>query len=348
MPVFHAAQLENPIEGLLTAIGARPRDAKIVADHLLSCHLAGHDSHGLIRIPQYFAHAKEGRLCLDSAPTILQETPATAVMDGGWTWGQVTASDATHLAIQKATQVGVAAVTVRQCYHIGRVGVYALEAAKRGLVGKVWCNGHGVARVAPWGGCEPRLATNPIAIAIPTQEQPILVDITTSVVAEGKVRVAKNKGVSVPDGWLLDKDGNPTNNPADLYVGGSLLPFGGPVAHKGYGLSVVVDALGGVLSAAGCGMMPGVPIGNGLLIEILDPKAFGDPDDFYQRMQAYVDYLKSARPRVGVDEILLPGEPELRTEARRRVEGFEIDEETWRQINGVAAEVGFDLAAALN
>src|SRR5262249_47470214 len=151
-----------------------------------------------------FTHAKEGRLRLDAGPSIERETPSTAVVNGAWTWGQVTASFATELAVKKAEVTGVSAVAVPDRYNIGPGGVYALKAAELGLIGKVWCNGTGVARVAPWGGRDPRLATNPIAIAVPTRGQPILVDITTSVVAEGKVRVAKNRGVKVPDGWLLD------------------------------------------------------------------------------------------------------------------------------------------------
>jgi uncharacterized oxidoreductase len=180
------------------------------------------------------------------------------------------------------------------------------------------------------------MGTNPIAIAIPAGRQPILVDITTSVVAEGKVRVAKNKGTPVPDGWLLDKHGNPTTNPNDLYDGGTLLPLGGPVGHKGAALSLVVDLLGGALTGDGCGAMPGTPIGNGLLIEVLDPAAFMPAEEFRQRVDGFLDYVASSKPKPGVDRIRFPGEPERAIEAERRRSGITLDDETWRQVQAVA------------
>lgn len=340
MPQFSVESLTGIARSILSGMGATPPDAEVVAEHLVQANLAGHDSHGMIRLPQYFQHAREGKLLPGSSVEIEHETPVAARLNGNWTWGQVAATRATDLAIEKAKTHGVAVVTARQCYHVGRVGVYPLRAAEQGLVAKVWCNGHGVVRVAPWGGTEPRLATNPIAIAIPTDQRPILVDITTSVVAEGKVRLAKNQGITVPEGWLLDRNGQPTNQPGDLYEGGSLLPFGGPVGHKGYALALVVDLLGGLLSGAGCGAMPGVPVGNGLFIEVVDPQIFMRRQEYNQRVRQYINYLKNSKPREGVAEILLPGEPELRTEEKRRAEGVELDDETWRQVRDVAGEVG--------
>lgn len=343
MPKFDVSHLERIACRLLEGIGATEPEARIVADHLVTANLAGHDSHGMIRIPQYHAHAKDGRLRLGQAVQVVKETPTTAVIDGHYTWGQVVATRAVDVAIEKARQHALAAVAVRKCYHVGRVGVYPLRAAHAGFIAKVWCNGHGVPRVAPWGGTEPRFGTNPIAIAVPTAGQPILVDITTSVVAEGKVRLAKNKGVRVPDGWLLDKEGSPTTNPQDLYDGGTLLPLGGSVGHKGFALSLVDDILGGALTGDGCGGMPGVPIGNGLLIEVTNPEAFLDRREYLDRVEAFLAYVRSSKPRPGVGEILMPGEPELRTEAARRAEGVFLDDETWRQIGEVAAEVGVTL-----
>ncbi|MFO0944522.1 MAG: Ldh family oxidoreductase [Planctomycetota bacterium] len=339
MQRMSAEKLQDFTNKILLGMGARSEDATVVAEHLVQANLAGHDSHGVIRLPQYAQHAREGRLQPHQTVEIEQETTVTARVNGNWTWGQVSATKAIDLAIEKAKAHGLAAVTARQCYHVGRVGVYPLRAAEQGLIAKVWCNGHGVVRVAPWGGTEPRLATNPIAVAIPTDAKPILVDITTSVVAEGKVRLAKNQGNTVPDGWLLDRNGQPTNQPGDLYEGGSLLPFGGPVGHKGYALSLIVDLLGGLLSGAGCGAMAGVPVGNGLFIEVVDPQAFMRKQEYNQRMRQYINYLKSSKPLQGVAEILLPGEPEFRTEEKRRADGLELDDETWRQVCEVANSV---------
>lgn len=342
MPLISFENLTHLAEQCIRAMGTPPREATIVADHLARAHLAGHDSHGLIRLPQYQLQATQGKLKVNAPVEVERESSTTALLNANYTWGPVAAAKATEMAIAKAKTHGMAAVGVRQCHHVGRVGVYPLMAAEHRLIGKVWCNGHGVARVAPWGGTEARLATNPIAIALPTGNSPVLVDITTSVVAEGKVRLAKNKGVPIPQGWVLNKAGQPTTNPADLYDGGTLLPFGGDVGHKGYGLSLIVDMLGGALTGAGCGVMPGVGIGNGLLVEVLDPTLFQTWDDYQCNMDRYIAYVKSSQRKEGVDEILLPGEPEMRLEAKRRAEGIFIDDETWRQVAQTARELSVD------
>lgn len=343
MPTFSASDLQMIAERILSAIGATDAEAPVVAGHLVTANLTGHDSHGVIRIPQYYAHAKEGRLALRQPVEVERESPTTAVVNGHRTWGQVVATRAACLAIEKAKAHGLAAVAVRNAYHVGRVGAYAHHIASNQLIAKIWCNAHGVARMAPWGGIHPRLGTNPIAIAMPTDAEPILVDITTSVVAEGKVRLAKNQSKPIPDTWVLDCNGAPTTDPAALYNGGSLLPFGGPVGHKGYALAMAVDVLGGVISRDGCGAMAGVPIGNGMLFEALDPTAFLSWDEYLERMHAFLDYVRSARPRPGIAEILLPGEPESRTAQARMREGIAIDSETWRQLGAVASALNVSM-----
>lgn len=328
--------------GLLESMGSRSEDALVVARHLVEAQLAGHDSHGIIRLPQYYAHACEGKVDPGARVEVLRESPTTALLDGHYTWGQVTAMKAIELGISKAEENGIAALSLRNCYHVGRVGVYPLAAAERGFIAQVHCNGHGVCRVAPWGGTEPRLATNPVAIAIPTRGEPLLVDITTSVVAEGKVRICRNAGKEIPEGWVLDSEGRPTTNPADLYEGGTLLPLGGREGHKGYGLSIIVDLLGGALSGAGCGGMT-EKVGNGLFIQLTDPACFCEPDEFLDQVESFSEYLRSSPLKEGVEEILLPGEPEQRTAARRRDEGIEIDDGTWKQVLELAEELGVEV-----
>ena len=327
---------------LIEAMGSPGEDALIVGRHLVEAQLAGHDSHGLIRLPQYHAHVLEGKVKPGARVEIIRETPTTALLDGHYTWGQVTAMKAIELGISKAEENGIAALSLRNCYHVGRVGVYPLAAAERGFIAQVHCNGHGVCRVAPWGGTEPRLATNPIAIAIPTRAEPLLVDITTSVVAEGKVRVSRNAGRKIPEGWVLDSDGRPTTNPADLYEGGTLLPLGGREGHKGYGLSIVVDLLGGALSGAGCGTMT-EKVGNGLFIQLTDPSCFCEREEFLDQVDRFTEYLKSSPLKEGVDDILLPGEPEQRTAARRRKQGIDIDDGTWGQLIELAGTLGVEM-----
>lgn len=344
MPRFDAKQLHEIASKVLAGIGATAAEAEAVAEHLVECHLAGHDSHGLIRIPQYYALVQEKKLRLGETPSIERESPTTAVIDGKWSWGAVAANKAVEVAIAKAKETKLAAVAVRNCCHIGRVGSYPLKAAEQGFIAKLWCNVHGIVRMAPWGGIDARMGTDPVAIAIPTNDRPILVDITTTTVAEGKVRLAKNKGTPIPDGWVLNAQGESTNNPADLYTGGTLVPFGGPVGHKGYALALVIEMLGGALSGAGCGAMPGVGVGNGLFLELIDPSAFVDPAEFKSRVDAFVAYVKSSRVKPGFNAILLPGEPELQTEAVRRKEGIAIDDETWKQLSNIANTVGVSLA----
>lgn len=169
-----------------------------------------------------------------------------------------------------------------------------------------------------------------------------MIDITTSVVAEGKVRIARNANRAIPEGWVLDRNGQATTDPADLYDGGTLLPLGGREGHKGYGLSIAVDLLGGILSSAGCGVMT-KEIGNGLSIQVTDPEAFEDREAFLDRVEAYLAYLRSSARRPGIDRILLPGEPEQEVSARRLLEGIEIDEGTWSQVGEVAKQLGVAL-----
>jgi uncharacterized oxidoreductase len=317
---------------LLIAMRADPEAARVVAGHLVDANLAGHDSHGLIRLPQYFKQVQEGEIRTDQRPVVVRETPTTALIDGNWTWGPFAAAYATDLAVARARKQGVSCVSLRNAAHVGRVGVYPRRAAEEGLLAQVWCNSVGSARVAPWGGTEARLATNPLAAAVPTSGRPLVVDATTSAVAEGKVRLARNSGSAVPLGWILDAEGKPTTNPADLYAGGTILPLGGPMGYKGFGLSVAVDVFAGVLSGAGCGRMPGVGNGNAMTMVAIDPGAFLDPEEFRRRVDEYCAYLRHTPTQPGVEEILLPGEPEERSAAHRRRAGIPVDDGTWGQI----------------
>ncbi len=341
MPHYTAIELQDFAHSIINALGSSEEQSKIVAEHLATSNLAGHDSHGVIRLPQYRNHVNEEKIDPKAEPKIIKETPTTALLDGNKAWGQVVAQKALDLGIKKAKNNGLSAIAIRNCYHIGRVGVYPINAAKEGLICQVHCNGHGVARVAPWGGTDAKMATNPISVGIPTREDPILVDITTSVVAEGKVRVSLNANKDIPEGWILDKTGQATTNPADLYEGGTILPFGGAQGHKGYGLSLIVDLLGGVLSGAGCGFMT-KKFGNGVFIQLTDPTAFEDQDEFLNRVEAYKTYIKESPTQDGVDDILLPGEPELNAEKARVKTGIDLDGGTLVQLNLLAEELGVE------
>ena len=225
-----------------------------------------------------------------------------------------------EIALEKARRHAISAVSVKGAYHVGSVGVYPLDAARRGFIAQVWCNGHGVARVAPWGGLDARLSTNPIAIAVPTPTEPVLVDITTSVVAEGKVRMARDSGKPIPEGWVLDAKGAPTTDPAALYAGGTLLPLGGREGHRdtGYPCSSRPPRRRPLRR----GSRPDDPRGQaGSFIQLvwggLGPRA-----EFLAQVEAFLGYVRSARPAPGVPGSCFPGEPEALIERERLGTGF--------------------------
>jgi hydroxycarboxylate dehydrogenase B len=340
VPTFDSNELKQFAGRLLMATGASAEEADTVADVLVSANLAGHDSHGVIRIEQYMRMIREGRIVPGAPFEVVRRAPAMALVDGHWGFGAVIAVRATLLAMEMARTTGVAAVSVRDCNHVSRLGHYVLMAAEAGLVGMMTANNHGGGRwVAPWGGTERRLSTNPLAFAAPTAGRPILVDITTSTVAEGKIRVLRNKGLPMPEGWAIHPDGSALTDPAHMYGPpyGSLLPFGGMAGHKGFGLSMMVELLSGALSGAGCTGAADRPPGNALFILVIDPAATGTLEAFQSEAAGLVDWVKSSAPVPGGAGVMAPGEPEFREEERRREAGIPLDDETWRQLRELAA-----------
>jgi len=344
MPVLQAHVLQGIARDIFVAAGVPPEEARIVADALVASNLAGHDSHGVIRVPQYLQLLRDGLIQPGQPTEIVRETPTTAVIDGHWNFGQVAARRATEIALAKAEAQGLGAVALHHANHVGRVGDYVLMAAERGFLGLAAVNNHGAApHVAPFGGTAGRLSTNPIAFAAPTSSgPPFVLDMTTSIVAEGKIRVLRNQGKPIPEGWVLDGHGQPTTDPHAFYgpPKGALLPFGGKLGHKGFGLSLMVELLAGALSGAGCSR-PGVTrLGNALFLLALKVESFLPLAEFERHLEALRTHVKDTPTQPGFDEILVPGEPEARTEARRRAEGIPLDDETWRQVLEAARSVG--------
>jgi len=352
MPVFDVDQLKSIGKCIFQTVGSAQTEAEIVAGLLANANLIGHDSHGVIRIPQYLNLIETGQIILNNKIEILRQTKSSAVINGNWGFGQVIASQAMNLAIEKAKLSSVSTVTVQSCNHVGRLADYAQIAANQNLIAMLTVNNHGGGtRVAPWGGSEGRLSTNPICFAIPRESsEPILVDITTSVVAEGKVRVKRNRNEELPEGWIVDSNGNPTNNPNDLYESpmGAILPFGGKVGHKGFALSMVVDILSGALSGAGCSRESPEKLGNAIFMTLFDISSFVPIEEFYQDIDNFVDWIKSAKLAPGFTEITIPGEPEDHTKQKRQKEGIFIEEKTWQQIEESAKKVGVDLRKFIN
>jgi uncharacterized oxidoreductase len=343
MPLLDAGTLERVTRDIFARLGAPAGDAAWIATLLVRANLRGHDSHGVIRIPQYVAAVTKGELNPTPKIAIVSETPTLALIDGDRGFGQVVARRGIALAIDKARAQGLAAVTLRRTNHVGRLADYAELAAAAGLIGMLWVNAKGGLNVAPWGGAARRLGTNPHAIAIPGPGGTVAMshDFATSVWAEGKLRVKYNRGEAAPPGVMLNGRGEPSTDPKEYYTEppGSLLTAGG---HKGYGLSLAVEILAGILSGTGAASAERGPFANGTLMLCLDPGHFLAPGDFHAQVADLLGYARSAPLAAGAKEILVPGEPEARTEQERRAGGVPLDDETWRQIRACAAEAGVD------
>ena len=347
MPVMKAPKLVEIASAIFQGAGVSEEEANIVAGSLVSANLGGHDSHGIIRIPEYCRLLGEGVVKAGQKARVESETSGAMVLDGGWGFGQVICRRAMELAVEKARKSSIAAVTVRRCAHIGRLGEYSEIAAGEGMIGIVMCNDHGAGRaVAPFGGIDPRLSTNPISIGIPrADEAPIIIDMATSVVAEGKIRVQQNRSGKMPAGWAINHEGGPTTDTAAFYgpPRGAILPFGGVAAHKGFCLSVAVDILAGALSGAGCTRETPENEGNAIFLLALNIGAFIPLEDFTTEVCTFIEYLKSSRLMDGFDEILVPGEPEYRRKRMLEESGISVDETTWRQILGTADSLNVKL-----
>ncbi len=327
---------------MFVAMGAPEGDAAWIAQLLVRANLRGHDSHGVIRVPQYWESVKKGQVDPKTPITVTAESPALVRLDGGGGFGQVVGRRAMEMAIAKAKAGGLSAASTSRTSHVGRLADYAEMADNAGLVGMLWANCvHGL-NVAPWGGAARRLGTNPHAVAIPGVSGPAMVlDFATSVVAEGKMRVKRNRKQQAPPGWFVDAEGRPATDP-EIFYGeppGALLTAG---EHKGYGLSLAVEILGGILSGTGpAGPPPGV-FANGTLMICLDVERFLPLAEFHAQVGSLFGWVKTAPLAQGAGEILIPGEPEARLEAERRAQGIPVEEQTWSQIEAAAAELGVD------
>lgn len=348
MPTVTADALRRIGCSFFEFLGCSPQDARIVADHLVQSNLYGHDSHGVIHMPMYArAVREERRVDPRAVPEIVREHACTAVVDAHHGYGQVGATFATEVLIEKAQKFGVASVALRNTSHIGRVAAYPLTVARAGrLIGMIYVNaGRMGFQVAPFGGIDGRLGTNPLAFAAPRRnDPPILVDMTSSAVADGKIFLAANKGIPLPEGWIVDAHGNPSTNPLD-YLGeprGAVLPLGGSLGHKGFSLSLMMEICGGGLSGQGMSQGDMRVSSNGVSMTAYDIGQFADPEFFFAEVEALVGHVKSSRTATGVDEILLPGEPEFRAERERAQKGIPIDDTTWEKICASARDIGLD------
>jgi LDH2 family malate/lactate/ureidoglycolate dehydrogenase len=341
MPTFTKAALHRATATIFRAAGASENHAAQVADVLVDNHLAGHDSHGILRIPEYLQSIVDGEIVVGASPQVLEETATTALVTGNWALGQVTGNFAVDLAIAKARKERVAAVSVVQASHTGRLAAFTDRGAEQGVMVFMAIGTVDRPMTAPFGGAAAVLGTNPVAFSVPNPGgAPVTLDIATSAIAAGKVKVAKAKHQQLPPDSILDREGRPTTDPQAFFDGGVLLPFG---AHKGYALAVIAELLSGPM--AGADAYPGVFMRSGIFIFAVDVGVFRPAADYARAMAATLGRIKAVPPAPGFDEVLIPGEPEARLRVVRERDGIPIPDDTWKAVCAAGATVGVDVAA---
>ncbi len=345
-----ATKLEDAVAQVLRAAGSSNDEARIVAGNLVLANLSGHDSHGVGMVPRYVAAVQEGGLLPNAQLQIRLDSGSLLVLDGQRGYGQVVGKQAMGLALTRAREHGSCIMTLAQAHHLGRIGHFAEMAVAEGMVSLHFVNVLSRPIVAPWGGADGRFGTNPCCIGIPLKgREPFVLDFATSRVAQGKMRVAHNRGEQVEPGLLIDENGLPTTDPGVVVVPqsngllGALRAFG---EHKGYGLAVACELLGGALTGSGTWHRPAQPgsaVLNGMLTVLIDPARLGTEGSFQQEALAFVDWLKQGPAAPDGDGVRLAGEPERATRAERSRSGIVIDPQTWRDIVEAGSKVGVSL-----
>ncbi len=345
MPAIASEPLIGFAEAVFRAHGVPEADAHLFADSLVQADLWGHQSHGVLRLPWYAARLKSGVMAAVTEAELVVDSGAVAVIDGHDGIGQVLAAKAMAEAIKRAKDHGIGAVAVRNSNHFGTIMYFTRMAAAQSCIGMASTNASPA--MAPWGGREKVVGNNPWSIAAPGGRYgPVVLDIANTAVARGKLYLAKQRGEDIPEGWAMTADGQPTTDPA-LGIAGLILPMG---EHKGYGISVMMDVLSGVL--AGSGFMTGVfgpyqaekKSGAGHLFLALDIAAFRPLEDFETDMERLVGDLKSVPPAAGFNEVFYPGEIEARAEAENRRHGLSLPEKTRSDLGALARDLGLEAA----
>ncbi len=336
-----AARLQAFVRDVFLREGCSAPEAARIGRYLVAANLAGHDSHGVIRVPRYLGWLRDGTVNADRAPELVSDSGSFALVDAHYGFGQTAGPFAVELGIAKAAQHGVAIVALRRAGHLGRIGEWAEQAAEAGLVSVHFVNVSGSLLVAPFGAVERRFSTAPFAAAVPVSGgPPVVLDFATSLVAEGKVLVASKGGKPLPDGSLIGPDGRLSREPATLYEeAGAIRAFG---EHKGSGLALMCELLAGALTGSGCAGPPPRRFCNGMLSIYMTPTLFGSADGFAAETRAYLDFVASARPADPDGTTLLPGEPERRSRARRLAEGVPLTDEVWAALREAGLPHGIE------
>ena len=341
---IHPRALRLAAMTILEAGGSEPEEARIVADHLVLANLSGHDSHGVGMIPAYERSLGNGTLKPNRTVELVRDDGAIMMFDGGMGYGQVVGREATAAAIERCRSTGVVLAPVRYCHHLGRIGTYGEQVAEAGLASLHFVNvvGH-QALVAPYRGTDARYSTNPICLSLPGSEAqpPVLLDMATSRIAHGKARVAHNMGEKAPEGSLIDHRGRKTRDPGVLFTqpAGALTSFGD---HKGYGLAVFCELLGGMMSGGRTAQpeheMEGT-ICNNMFTIVFDPDRLVPRSAMEHELAALVAHVKASPPADAEEPVLVPGDPE-RASRIERAEAIPVDAESWRQIVAAGERLG--------
>lgn len=348
-----ATTLETLVTDIFARAGCSTAESSRIGHYLVKANLTGHDSHGVVRVPRYVQMKNDGLMVPDQSASIVTDTPVYAVLDGHYGFGQTIAPQAVEVGVTKCNQMGLAAVALRHTGHLGRVADWAEMAAQEGLVTVHFVNATGSVLVAPFGSVERRFSTAPFCVGVPrAQGLPIVLDFATSLVAEGKVQVASQGGKAIPKDALIGPDGQtsddtrllygdfPVTGRRDIRAGsGAIRAFG---EHKGSGLALMCELLGGALTGNGCASME-KRFSNGMFSLYIDPKRIDTSDFFSDEVSRYVDFVKAAKPAQAGLPTLLPGEPEQHTRAERMVGGIKLAEETWRLISQTAQTLGIEV-----
>ena len=337
---FQASYLHSVTRRIFTAAGAPRHVADDVAEILVNANLAGHDSHGVLRIPAYLRGIEEGKLVPDAEPEVVRETANTMFFDGKQCFGHYTARQAMNRAIEKAKEADICSASVVNTGHIGRLGEYAEAAARAGCIGIITTGsgGKNQGSTVPFGGVGGATGTNPISVGVPTgDDASFIIDIATSMIAEGKIQVARSRDEDLPEGYIVDKDGNPSVKPADFYDGGFLLPFG---LHKGYSMGLLVCLLGGL---SGTFDVENGRMG-GCFMQVINVNALTPLEEYQQGVRAFLDGIKSIPPAPGFDEVLVPGDFEHRNRVQRLADGIEIPDTIHQQISEHAEKLNVSMS----
>lgn len=348
MPRLDPDKLRLFVQQIFERVGSETHEAERVTHYLVEANLVGHDSHGIIRVSYYLDYVKNDQVRPNQSLSVIFQTDSMAIVDGNFGFGQVIGEQAMQLGIDMAKKHGIATVALRNSAHLGRIGDWPTMVARAGMASFHFVNTSGYGLLtAPFGGIDRRLSANPLAAGVPVKDGlPVVLDISTCAIAEGKLKVALNKGVDVPSNCIIDNQGQPTTDPARFYTDppGVLLPFGG---HKGYGLSVIAEMFAGALTGNSCSNPANDErLLNGMYSLIIDCERLPAELGFAAEVHRFIDFVKSSRKAPGIDEILMPGEIEEQNRRHNLANGIEIDETTWQTLTDSAIDLGLADAEA--